>query len=246
MRIIQSAVFRAAVAIMVGVLLVKYREDTMKWLTIVAGILFFLSGIITLVGYSYERNKWRKAREKAQTPENREDTTPSDASLQAGSNVPVARAAANGKEIKTQGKGMGNLASLIVGLGSTILGIILALIPVSFIIGVTYVLASMLIIGAIQQFVNLITARRYASIPLIFWLFPLVTLAVGILVVIHPMETATLPLKIIGWAMMFYGVVECINAMKIHAMRKQFLAAEEASVQQGVLLEEAEAEIIED
>ncbi|MFW5513580.1 MAG: DUF308 domain-containing protein, partial [Prevotella sp.] len=31
MRLLQSSVFRAVVAIIVGALLVKYREDTVTW-----------------------------------------------------------------------------------------------------------------------------------------------------------------------------------------------------------------------
>jgi uncharacterized membrane protein HdeD (DUF308 family) len=124
------------------------------------------------------------------------------------------------------------------GLGSTILGVILAVMPVDFIIGVTYVLAALLIIGAIQQIVSLLLARRFASIPLLFWFFPVVTLVVGILVVAHPMDTATLPLKVIGWAMMFYGVVECINTVKIHLARKKYIEAQKAKIVKGQLLEE--------
>lgn len=40
---------------------------------------------------------------------------------------------------------------------------------------------------------------------------------------IKPMESASLPLLIIGWCLLFYGVTECINAFKIHQYRKKMI-----------------------
>jgi hypothetical protein len=46
MRIVQSFVARALVAVVVGALIVKYREETAHWLTISIGGLFFVSGLV--------------------------------------------------------------------------------------------------------------------------------------------------------------------------------------------------------
>lgn len=43
----------------------------------------------------------------------------------------------------------------------------------------------------------------------------------GLLVLIKPMETASLPLLIIGWCLLLYGATECVNAFKIHRERKR-------------------------
>ncbi|HEY9550995.1 MAG TPA: DUF308 domain-containing protein, partial [Prevotella sp.] len=51
MKIIQSSLFRALIAIIVGALLIKYREQTVTWITISIGVLFFLSGIISCASY---------------------------------------------------------------------------------------------------------------------------------------------------------------------------------------------------
>lgn len=198
MKIVQSSILRAAVALAVGILLVLYREDMMKWITITAGILFFASGLISCIVYYVERRK------AVTTPLM---TTP-DGKMRVR-RMPVFP---------------------IVGVGSIILGIILAAMPTDFIIGVAYVLAAMLILGAVNQLVNLFRARQYSYIPVVFWLFPLLTLAVGLIILCKPMAAATLPLQIIGWCLMFYAVVECINAVKIHSMKKTFDAAEEIVV----------------
>lgn len=246
MRIIQSSLFRAIVAIAVGVLLVKYREDTMKWLTIVIGLLFFLSGAITLIVYYYERQRLQRYTNDITEDDFSHDSYPSDDGIEDAVIVEddsydsTATQASTEKrqDISAQTAAKRKPMFPFAGLGSTILGVILAVMPVDFIIGVTYVLAALLIIGAIQQIVSLLLARRFASIPLLFWFFPVVTLVVGILVVAHPMDTATLPLKVIGWAMMFYGVVECINTVKIHLARKKYIEAQKAKIVKGQLLEE--------
>lgn len=195
MKVLQSSLLRAVVAIIVGVLLVKYREDTMRWMTIAAGILFFLSGLISVIVYYYEK------REIARSPYTFDQT---------------------GNEIRRHSP-----IFPFIGVGSMLLGIILIVMPTDLIIGVTYVLGAMLILGAASQLFNLFMSRRFWSIPIIYWLFPTILLGIGILVVAKPMETATLPLKIIGWALMVFGVVECVNAFSIFRARKKFLLEQE-------------------
>jgi uncharacterized membrane protein HdeD (DUF308 family) len=195
MKVLQSSLLRAVVAILVGVLLVKYREDTMRWMTIAAGILFFLSGLISVIVYYYEK------RETARSPYTFDQT---------------------GNEIRRHSP-----IFPFIGVGSMLLGIILMVMPTDLLIGVTYVLGAMLILGAASQLFNLFMSRRFWSIPIIYWLFPTILLGIGILVVAKPMETATLPLKIIGWALMVFGVVECVNAFSIFRARKKFLLEQE-------------------
>ena len=195
MKVLQSSLLRAVVAILVGVLLVKYREDTMRRMTIAAGILFFLSGLISVIVYYYEK------REIARSPYTFDQT---------------------GNEIRRHSP-----IFPFIGVGSMLLGIILMVMPTDLLIGVTYVLGAMLILGAASQLFNLFMSRRFWSIPIIYWLFPTILLGIGILVVAKPMETATLPLKIIGWALMVFGVVECVNAFSIFRARKKFLLEQE-------------------
>lgn len=208
MKIIQSSVFRALVAVVVGVLLIEHTEAATKWLTISIGVLFFLSGLFSCIGYYYEKQRAeRLRRELADTPDAPRPRMP---------------------------------FFPIVGVGSVFLGIILAVMPEDLILGVTYVLATMLILGAINQLVSLGKAHQYASIPLLFWLFPLVTLGVGILVFVRAKEASTLPLLIIGWCMVFYGVVECLNAIEVYRLRKHYEKEQEMRITQGEPIEDAE------
>ena len=51
MKIFQSSFFRAICAIIIGILLIQYREQTLTWITIAIGILFFISGILSIAEY---------------------------------------------------------------------------------------------------------------------------------------------------------------------------------------------------
>ena len=51
MKIIQTSFFRAFAAILVGALLIQYRQETVTWLTIAIGVIFFLSGLISCIVY---------------------------------------------------------------------------------------------------------------------------------------------------------------------------------------------------
>ncbi|WP_277015434.1 DUF308 domain-containing protein [Prevotella corporis] len=218
MKVLQISIIRAIFAMVVGVLLIKYREETMWWMTITVGVLFFLSGIISCIIYYFEKNKFEKAASQIDDSENAS---------------PVKRPTLP-----------------IVGIGSAILGIILAMMPGDFIKWVVYILAAILILGAINQFMNLAYAKRYAHVPVLFWFFPIITLGIGILIISKPIEAATLPLKIIGWCLIFYGVVEMLNAIKIFQMKRAFDKNEQSKIVTGTRLQEVndieDAVIVED
>ena len=198
MKILQSSLFRSLSAIIVGVLLIQYREQTMTWITIACGALFFISGLISCVIYYSAVHR-------------ADEVQMFDAQ---GNPVTTARP-----------------SFPIVGLGSMILGIILALMPTTFITGLMYVLASILILGAISQFVGLAAASKYCHIGLFYWLMPSLILLVGAVAVVRPTTIASAPLFVIGWCMLLYGVVEVINAIKIHQANKVRETARQAAEQ---------------
>lgn len=209
MKVVHSSLFRAVCAIIVGALLILYREQTVTWITIAIGILFFLSGVVSIATY------WSAKRNAAKT----------------------------GIIYDPNGKQIAGLTPNfpIVGLGSLILGLILALMPGTFITSLMYILSAILIMGALTQFINLASATKTGHVGLGFWLFPSVVLLIGLLAVIKPSAIASMPLLIIGWTMLIYGVSECINALKISSNRRKWKKAEEISATQA---EESPTEII--
>ena len=193
MKVIHSSIFRAVCAIIVGVLLIQYREQTVTWITVAIGVLFFLSGVISLASY------WAAKR----NAEKMQGQILSDST---------------GKPI------MGMIPKFpLVSVGSLILGLLLALMPQVFIAWLMFILAFILILGALTQFVNLASAAKMGRVGILFWLFPSVLLLLGLLTIIKPSSIASAPLLIIGWGMLIYGVVELLNAFKISNNKRIWL-----------------------
>ena len=95
---------------------------------------------------------------------------------------------------------------------------------------------------------NLATARKLGRVGIVYWIFPSIILLIGLLAVIKPSAIASAPLFIIGWTMLIYGVVECINAFKIANNKRKWTKAEEVSsftmgtMDEGTYIEEIKEE----
>ena len=83
-----------------------------------------------------------------------------------------------------------------------------------------YVLATIMIIVAINQLRNLSNARHFGSIDILFWIAPSLVLLIGLFVILKPMESVELPLLILGWGSMFCGISEIVNTIKINSIIK--------------------------
>ncbi len=110
----------------------------------------------------------------------------------------------------------------IVGIGSMILGAILFFMPNDFNKGIVIVLGLVLVLGGLNQIVSLAKATKFAHVPFLFWIFPLVIFGIGVYSVFNAGSTIDIVMKLIGWCMIFYGLVECIDSLKIYQMRKAY------------------------
>ncbi|WP_337468766.1 DUF308 domain-containing protein [Hallella sp.] len=204
MKVFQSSIFRALCAIVVGAFLVKYREQTVTWITIAIGVIFFVSGVISTVAYLSAKRQATKEGVEIYDAKGNRLTRP----------VPPFP---------------------IVGIGSIILGAWLALFPNSFVNGLMFVLAGMLILGALNLFFNLAAATRFSSIGCLWWVLPVAIFLVGITALVKPSTIASAPLFIIGWGMMAYGMVDLVNTIKIHRCRKAFEKAQQGNDEADVV-----------
>ena len=201
MKIFQSSVFRAISAIAVGILLIKYPDNTVTWLTVAIGVLFFLSGVISLVVYINARRNVSEYK-----------ITDAEGNVVAGERPTFP----------------------IVGVGSIILGAILALTPNIFITALMYIIGGMLILGAINQYMNLVNARKYGKIGFGFWIFPSIILITGIYVMIRPMDPASVAMLILGWCTLLYGVTEMINSLKFYSDKRKYVKAQQIAIAEEV------------
>lgn len=190
MKLFQSAIFRTICAILVGILLLHFRGQTLQWLTIVIGAIFFATGLISCIVYYFTKKRLDEAQEIFDQDGNKVTRT-----------IP---------------------SFPIVGIGSMILGGILIFLPGDFNKGMIIALALILVIGAFNQLVSLGRATKFAHVPVMFWIFPLVTLAVGVYALFNSGKAIDAIMEIIGTCMIFYGAVELLNTMKIYQMRRAY------------------------
>jgi len=201
MKIFQSSVFRAISALAIGILLIKYPDNTVTWITIAIGCLFLLSGVISLVVYYLALRNVSEYK-----------ITDAEGNVVAGEKPTFP----------------------IVGVGSVILGLLLALTPNVFVKGLMYVIGAILVLGAINQFMNLLNARRYGSVGFGYWIFPCLILLTGLYVIIKPMDPPAMAMLILGWCTLVYGVTELINALKIHQEKRKFAKSQEIPVAEEI------------
>lgn len=206
MKVLQISAVRAIIVLVTGFLLVKYREDTMTWMTITVGVLFLISGLVACMLYYFEKEKVAKKTVKAALQEGQQEE----------------------EDLKSP-------SFPIAGVGSIVLGIILAVMPNTFTTWMVYILSALLILGAVNQFMNLARSRQYARVPVYMWIFPTISMVVAILLISRPIETDALffTLKVIGWAFMYYGVLEFVLIIRMYLVRKAYDKAEAAKVVTG-------------
>ena len=197
MKVIQSSLFRALCAIIVGALLIQYREQTVTWITIAIGVLFFLSGVFSLLSYMSAKRNAEKMKGQYLYD-------------------------AQGNHI------IGMRPNFpLVGLGSLIFGLVLALMPNVFIAWLMFILSTILIMGALTQMANLVSAAKMGRVGIVYWLMPTLLLLLGLFTLFSPSSIASAPLLVIGWAMLVYGVVEAVNALKVSNNRRRWQKTQE-------------------
>lgn len=194
MRILQSSVFRALCAIIIGVLLIKFPDNTVKGITVAIGVLFLVSGLISCITYFWSKRNVSEYK-----------IYDNEGNLVAGEQPTFP----------------------IVGIGSAILGLILALTPTAFVSALMYIIGAILILGAINQYMNLIGARRYGHISLWFWVMPTLIMLTGIFVLVKPLAPLQTAMLVLGWCTLVYGVVELVNALKFYRDKKAWQQSQE-------------------
>lgn len=194
MKILQSSAFRAICAIAIGILLIKHPDNTVTGITVAIGILFLLSGLISVLTYIHAR-----------------------------------RHVSDYKVYDADGRLVAGMEPTfpIVGIGSIILGLILAISPASFVSALMYIIGFILVLGAINQYLSLIAARRFGHVGLWYWLLPTIILLTGLYVMLKPMSPLYTAMLILGWLSLIYGVAELINALKFYNDKKKLQQAEE-------------------
>lgn len=168
---LKGAIYRAILAIILGLVLVIWPGAALKYIIMLIGVIFLVTGLITFT-LSY-RNR------KEQAP---------------------------------------RLAPFS-GVGSIILGLLLVCIPSVFATIFMFVLGFILVIAAVGQFVTLMAARQLGYVSPVSFLFPVLILIAGIVVLFDPFKSAESVFILFGITAIFYGVTDLMNQYSIRKMR---------------------------
>ena len=193
-KILQSSVFRALCAIVIGILLIKFPDNTVTGITVAIGVLFLASGIISCVTYFWSKRHVSEYK-----------IYDTEGHLVAGEQPTFP----------------------IVGIGSAILGLILVFTPTAFVSALMYIIGIILILGAINQYMSLISGRRYGRISFWYLIMPTLILLTGLYVMLKPMEPLNMAMLILGWCTLVYGLVELVHALKFYRDKRAWIKAQE-------------------
>lgn len=122
------------------------------------------------------------------------------------------------KRKETEQDGLLSVSSL----GSMLLGVLLICAPLFFATVLMYILGAMFILGAVAQLTTLFSARHFGAVPVISYIFPVLILLAGILIIVNPWDTAMTVVIILGATAIFYGITELISQYSINKLRKRY------------------------
>lgn len=97
------------------------------------------------------------------------------------------------------------------GLGSLLFGFWLVIMPDFFANLLMYLLGLILVLGGAQQLYSVFLARRWTTVPVGFYVLPVLILLGGILILFNPTGARNTAFLIIGITSIVYAVTELIN-----------------------------------
>jgi len=142
----------------------------------------------------------------------------------------------------------------IAGTGSCILGLVLILAPDTLREVLNIIFGGMIILGAFNQFMNLMKTRQYAQVPVIYWIFTSVMFLVGLLIIIKPAfisTTLSFFMILCGWCFIAYAFLEILISVQLAIFKHKYNKENQQAQVQKVesenveLIENVEPEVIE-
>lgn len=102
----------------------------------------------------------------------------------------------------------------IAGLGSSLFGLWLMIMPGFFVTILMYILGFILVLGGIQQIVSLVSARKWHRVAIGYYVIPVFVLIAGLIVLFNPFTVASAAFIMLGVSSIVYGLSELFNGIK--------------------------------
>ncbi len=142
----------------------------------------------------------------------------------------------------------------IAGTGSVILGLILIIVPSTLMEVLNIIFGAMIMLGAFNQFLNLMKTRQYAQVPVLYWIFTSIIFLVGLLITLKPSfisETLSFFMILCGWGFIAFAFLEILISVQLAIFKRKYNKAnqqmqiQKAEQENTELIENIEPETIE-
>ncbi|MCQ2255611.1 MAG: DUF308 domain-containing protein [Bacteroidaceae bacterium] len=142
----------------------------------------------------------------------------------------------------------------IAGTGSIILGLILIIVPSTLMEVLNIIFGAMIMLGAFNQFLNLMKTRQYAQVPVLYWIFTSFMFLVGLIITLKPgfiSETLSFFMILCGWCFIAYAFLEVLISVQLAVFKHKYnkenkkMQLQKAEQENTELLENIEPEVIE-
>lgn len=193
------AILRAAIALIIGILLALNPETATKIIVVLIGVLFLLIGIVSVI-YNI-----KAVRSIDQYSESQQTQFP------------------------------------LTSVGCILFGLVLSIMPSAFITISMFILGAFLVLAGAFQIVSFRLCSKSVRTPVLFYVIPALVMLAGIFIFINPIESASLPMLVLGVSFIAYGIMETVLSVQTVIANKRLKKAEaEAEAQRQTYAADSE------
>lgn len=130
----------------------------------------------------------------------------------------------------------------LTSVGCILFGLVLALMPAAFIKVSMFILGAFLVLAGAFQIVNFRLCSKTVKTPMAFYVVSAIVMLAGIFIFVNPIESAALPVIVLGVSFLVYGVMEAVLSIQGYMAVCRIKKAEKAAAQAEETAASAESE----
>lgn len=130
----------------------------------------------------------------------------------------------------------------LTSVGCILFGLVLALMPAAFIKVSMFILGAFLVLAGAFQIVNFRLCSKTVKTPTAFYVVSAIVMLAGIFIFVNPIESAALPVIVLGTSFLVYGVMEAVLSIQGYMAVCRIKKAEKAAAQSEEATASAESE----